>query len=350
MAVISNPSFETGSGTTATGWTYAENVAVFSGTYSGRRDISAYALKETFTQSGSYSYVLGRADESALSSVAFTANVSYFEISQSVDFTRIKDFLVSYAWCEGVNNPDRFKFEILVDGVAVGGLTEAAASVENIWNDTSVDLATYIGTGTHTLAFRVTAVLSNTWDFPAILIDNIRETLLPAAPTLTAPVDDSTGVAVVTTFTWTAGADTDSYTFQVATDSGFTNLVYNVAQAGTSYAATGLSNFTNYYWRVRGVNSNGNGQYATANFRTIGNAATSQGKTCTVLPALATTGLAVNDPIGIKMDNGATHWTFITQITTVSAGVAVCYNDPLPNPASLGNAVFLPSINDESWA
>ncbi len=44
---------------------------------------------------------------------------------------------------------------------------------------------------------------------------------LTAGPTLTAPLDGSTGVATTPTFTWSAVTGATSYTLQVATDPAF---------------------------------------------------------------------------------------------------------------------------------
>lgn len=91
---------------------------------------------------------------------------------------------------------------------------------------------------------------------------------------------------------------------------------------------------------------------------------------------VSVSGLSDKDPIGIKMNNGATHWTFIDDTPTeysnailidsngepvydsdgeliltadsASWGLVVL-NDPIPHPANSGNAIFLPSINNEDW-
>ena len=47
----------------------------------------------------------------------------------------------------------------------------------------------------------------------------------PSAATLTAPANNAVNVAQLPVFTWTGGAQSESYTIEVATDSGFTNIV-----------------------------------------------------------------------------------------------------------------------------
>ena len=84
-------------------------------------------------------------------------------------------------------------------------------------------------------------------------------------------------------------------------------------------------------------------------------------------------GLSENDSIGIIADDNTAHWTFITSVedTTMplidangdvvkdvngdivyaaeSNGWTVTLHEPLYSKSSAGNAVFLPSINQESW-
>jgi hypothetical protein len=80
----------------------------------------------------------------------------------------------------------------------------------------------------------------------------------PAAPTISSPSSVTT-----TGFTanWAASSGATKYYLDVATDSGFTSFVsgFNNLDAGnfTSYAVTGLTPATTYYYRVRANNSAG---------------------------------------------------------------------------------------------
>jgi len=91
------------------------------------------------------------------------------------------------------------------------------------------------------------------------------------APTLTAPADGATDVSRTPTFTWTPGTGSGTYHLQVATDSGFTNIVIDVAglTAATYTAETELNTSTTYYWRVTTENACGNATSATFSFTTV---------------------------------------------------------------------------------
>ncbi len=95
-----------------------------------------------------------------------------------------------------------------------------------------------------------------------IALDNISVTAAPTVPPA-APVIGSATSVQTTGFTanWTASSGATKYYLDVATDSGFTSLVtgFNNLDVGnvTSYAVTGLTPATTYYYRVRANNSAG---------------------------------------------------------------------------------------------
>lgn len=83
---------------------------------------------------------------------------------------------------------------------------------------------------------------------------------IPPAPSLTAPADNATAVAVRPTFTWAASPQAASYVLEVATDAAFANIVYTTTTATTSATPTAdLASSTVHYWRVRADNICGTG-------------------------------------------------------------------------------------------
>ena len=78
----------------------------------------------------------------------------------------------------------------------------------------------------------------------------------PAAATLTAPANGSTGAANLPTFTWNAVAGATSYEIQVATDPAFNSIIASATElAGTSWTpGAALASDMVHYWRVRAVN------------------------------------------------------------------------------------------------
>ncbi len=89
-------------------------------------------------------------------------------------------------------------------------------------------------------------------------------TTAPGAPSLIAPSNGATNVALVPTFEWSGGAQSSDHAFEVASDAGFANLIAGAAGlSGTTYTlATPLLPLSTYYWRTRSSNTCGDGAYS----------------------------------------------------------------------------------------
>lgn len=88
----------------------------------------------------------------------------------------------------------------------------------------------------------------------------------PEATTLTEPADQIIDVPTNLNFAWENQADTELYDFQIATDANFVNVVTTINDiAGTSTSVTNnLDILTDYFWRVRGINICGAGDWTNA--------------------------------------------------------------------------------------
>lgn len=97
-------------------------------------------------------------------------------------------------------------------------------------------------------------------------------TAVPTVPTLTGPADGAVDVPLRPTFSWDAATQSASYMLEVATDMGFSNVVYTATVEGTSHAMSdyNLDPDTDYYWRVNATNICGDSAYsATYSFTTV---------------------------------------------------------------------------------
>ncbi len=94
---------------------------------------------------------------------------------------------------------------------------------------------------------------------------------VPQPPVLSAPDNNQTGVPLVATLIWAASENATSYTAQIATDPGFSNLLIN--QSGITAPTLqieGLSLNTVYYWRVSATNQSGTSTWSSIrSFTTI---------------------------------------------------------------------------------
>lgn len=85
----------------------------------------------------------------------------------------------------------------------------------------------------------------------------------PDRPTLLTPLNTAFDVPRVTKLTWKNDKKARSYLLQLSKDSKFTNFVINEESlTDTTYALSGLEPKTRYYWRVRGRNIRGFGQWS----------------------------------------------------------------------------------------
>lgn len=350
MAIITNPSFETGTGQTATGWTYSETANFDDGAGESRRgDWTAWLalIGAEALQNSSNGFLLGQKTGSLTN---FVAGVSYCQIAQSVDMTRIAAFQFNAAWGTVINGAPRFQFDVLVDTDALFSKDDDDAAVDPTWPDTQIDLSSY--TGTHDLIFRLKAVETVQSQSCGIFIDHIRENLLPDQVTLTAPTDAALHQDSPLTLDWEAAEDATTYDVQVSTGSGFTsNIVDQTGIADTYYATSALSSGTLYYWRVRGVNAVGNGEWSdTWSFRMRYSSSGAGYFRDGIIIAYRPT-LEEDDPIHIVLDNGDVHATRIADINhVVGVETRIKTAEKLPSATSIGNKVLLPSINSERWA
>ena len=86
---------------------------------------------------------------------------------------------------------------------------------------------------------------------------------------LTSPSNNAVSQSTSLSLTWPVNPAATSYDIQVATDSGFTSIIYSGNVASNSYALSGLSDATTYYWRVKPKNSGCEGTFSSAfNFQT----------------------------------------------------------------------------------
>ena len=99
---------------------------------------------------------------------------------------------------------------------------------------------------------------------------HLAESELPGAVELLLPAEGATDVGVsAPTFNWLTTTPSDTYSFQLATDENFENVVYQTVVAGTSFTLDGrLSLATRYFWRVQTGQACGQSQSLVGSFTT----------------------------------------------------------------------------------
>jgi hypothetical protein len=94
--------------------------------------------------------------------------------------------------------------------------------------------------------------------------------VVPGTAALLSPANGADDVPALATFSWTAVSSAISYTLEVATDPGFSNILISEATDQTSLTpATYLETGQTYYWRVTAHNGCGNTTSAIASFESV---------------------------------------------------------------------------------
>lgn len=92
----------------------------------------------------------------------------------------------------------------------------------------------------------------------------------PGQPDLLTPPDGSTGVGPTPEFSWTAAAQAGQYLLEIATDIGFSDVVYSASVPVPNHTPTvPLQASTEHHWRVQANNACGSGTFSDIfSFRT----------------------------------------------------------------------------------
>jgi len=238
--------------------------------------------------SGADGYLLVAATDTSFTNIV--ANTSLLTDTSYLFGPAILDYYTTYYWkvrtvdgTDTSNYSARFSFRTLMhrptpsspdDGSVFNSLTpelvwyhSPGATSYEINLATDVSFTNMVLTHTQSAAdsfYTVTTPLNNYTDyFFRIRAINAHETTpwsavfnfltLIATPAPASPANAAVAVPVSPVLAWSASAGASSYTLEVATDTGFTNIVRSFSGlTDTSHTVTPqLNSYTVYYWRVK---------------------------------------------------------------------------------------------------
>ena len=163
-----------------------------------------------------------------------------------------------------VTGADSYKVQVSDDSgfttliIDQSGVTETNLAVTDLSNDTQY----------YWRVLATNAAGDSEWSTPFnfTTLPNIAD-----VPVLLSPLDNAANQPLTPTLSWNAVTDADSYKVQLSDNSGFSNIVFEQLDIITSSVdITGLSNDTQYYWRVLATNAAGNSEWSTPfNFTTL---------------------------------------------------------------------------------
>lgn len=128
------------------------------------------------------------------------------------------------------------------------------------------------------------------------------------APTLIAPTNTLTGVAVPPQASWSAVTGAQAYAVEVSTTSDFLTIALSKSSTGTTVELSGLQGNTTYYWRVKAYAGGVFGPYSAVWSFTTAQAPTLTAPTL-VSPAHGATGVSVPPVVSWSaVANAAGYW------------------------------------------
>jgi subtilisin-like proprotein convertase family protein len=112
---------------------------------------------------------------------------------------------------------------------------------------------TALASGLYTVSYRASDGVNTTEENITISIDNG-----PGDITLISPLNLATNVDIEPLFSWDPISDVPQYTFELALDEAFINIVESVNVSETSYTSSyDIEELSTYYWRVSTMNECG---------------------------------------------------------------------------------------------
>lgn len=116
---------------------------------------------------------------------------------------------------------------------------------------------------TYTVSASTTCTTAD--DSVNVFVDHV-----PAAPTLTGPADGAVDLAPPVQLTWTGAPGSSTYLVEIATDSGFVNIVKSQIVAAPDATSGGFAPIE-YFWRVTPTGACGAGNASQTFFFTVDN-------------------------------------------------------------------------------
>ena len=121
-----------------------------------------------------------------------------------------------------------------------------------------------------------------------------------ATTAVVSPANNATAQPTSITLNWAADANATQYDVQVATDMAFSNILYSATVTTNSYSITGLSEATDYYWRILPKNSSCFGVYSSGSKFSTGSQVCNNFSSTNVPLTIATTAnFTVNSTLAI---------------------------------------------------
>src|SRR5690606_40126452 len=140
---------------------------------------------------------------------------------------------------------------------------------------------------------------------------------VPQPPLLTSPADAAQDLPLNPMLAWEAAVDADDYQVQVAVNANFSPIIFDQSNVPvTSLQLSELQYSSVYYWRVRGNNASGDGDWSSVwSFTTEEEPLTVPTAPALDMPANAATGITINPTLQWNPSPGADSYSLQVSAT-----------------------------------
>lgn len=245
----------------STGWVTARFGGVFftsnGGTNWLQQSTGVQTFACSFTPQGA-GYVCGSSSGQGVIAKTTTGGFS-LPAPANLTATPVSTSQINLSWTDNSSIEDKFIIERSPNSIGWSAIDSVNAGV-----------TTYSNTGLNTNIGYFYRVKAKKLFFTGAASNTPLAFTFIDPPELSTPSDNYIQITNTPNLAWTAASFASTYHLQVASDTGFTNIVYSISEGGLlnkTIPAGALQNSTNYYWRVKC--SNASTQSAYTNYRTF---------------------------------------------------------------------------------
>lgn len=191
-------------------------------------------------------------EERTFQTKAIPAEVPVLELP--VDVSIDTDTLVTLSWLNA-NGAISYDYQLGTDDNFAGIVQEG-----NVGTDTSLaviglEYLTSYYWRVRTVGAQDTSDYSEPYSFTTKIA-------LPATPMLVSPADGVTEQPLSLDLVWNTAERASEYKVEISASSDFSSFVLDQTVTDTTVLTTGLANLTDYFWRVKSINSTGESDYS----------------------------------------------------------------------------------------
>ena len=178
--------------------------------------------------------------------------------SESVTFT------VNFDFVNGFNET----VSLSASGFPLSSTTSFNSSTINADGNVTLTISDFNNVTPRDYNVKVDATSSSINQSIDLILKVVNSTITKV--TLDSPADGADSISLSEELKWDADSNASSYKVDIASDANFGTIVSTGTVNTNAYVSTNLSGLTTYYWRVKAINSCGEGDFSdTFSFQTV---------------------------------------------------------------------------------